>query len=781
MKRIKLILKKFWPVIAILGLWFVFAKPYFIDGLVPFPSGYLVDFFQPWSYLHGMPVKNNAMPDVITQIYPWKVATIDSWQQMQVPRWNPYQFAGNPHLANVQSAVFSPFNLLFLALPFIDGWSMLVLFQPLLAGLFMYLFLRSLRKSTSPLTTRTAALVGGLAFMFCGFIVAWMAYGTLGYAILYLPLILYGIEKWFQKPGILPFAIVSLSIPASIFSGHFQTSTYMLLAAFAYSMWKFCISDKERKEIARLKNLATLGFGAAIGLLLSLPQIFPAIQFYNQSIRSDLFGKGGEVIPWNYLITFISPDFFGNPVTRNDWFGHYAEWAGFVGVVPILLAIIALVNIRNSKHVQFWGVFGLIALLFAYSQTIVNGLTMLKIPVLSTSAASRIIVLVSFSIAVLSAFGLDTVRGYWNGSGQKIRVGWLAACFLTFILVVWGMLIFGNVFFVSDATPEQIQVAWSNFRLPSVLIVLTFSIILAVKMATAKKLFAKYAVTLGLFALIILAALDVFRFANKWMPFDPREYVYPSHTTIEYLQDFAGSHRVFGNFSNPVFGTFGLYGLEGYDPLYITRYGELVRAMDTGKKEVPERSVVTIPKHGKYTQQMFDLMGVKYLAHAKADGREVWAYPFWEYDDHYGVAVYGDDNYEVYENKKVYPRAFILYDYLVETNDQEILDAMFTEQVDLRHLVVLEEDPSISVDEKCLSTEYESTYDLFMYTANEVQVRIWSDCEGVLLLTDAYYPGWSVFVNDKKAKILRADYAFRAVAIPAGESVVKFVYEDWRF
>jgi hypothetical protein len=29
-----------------------------------------------------MPVKNNAMPDLITQIYPWKIQTIDSWKKV---------------------------------------------------------------------------------------------------------------------------------------------------------------------------------------------------------------------------------------------------------------------------------------------------------------------------------------------------------------------------------------------------------------------------------------------------------------------------------------------------------------------------------------------------------------------------------------------------------------------------------------------------------------------------------------------------------------------------
>lgn len=54
------------------------------------------------------------MPDVTTQIYPWKKLTIDTYKSGYIPVWNPYSFSGNPQLANFQTAVFSPFNILFL-------------------------------------------------------------------------------------------------------------------------------------------------------------------------------------------------------------------------------------------------------------------------------------------------------------------------------------------------------------------------------------------------------------------------------------------------------------------------------------------------------------------------------------------------------------------------------------------------------------------------------------------------------------------------------------------
>ncbi len=754
MRNIKSFFLKFWPILIILAIWFIFSSPYFLQQKVPFSSTYQVNFFSPWNAYPGFssPVKNNAMPDVISQIFPWKTFTIDTYKNLQIPLWNPYSFSGTPHLANYQSAVLSPFNLTFLILPFIDAWSFMVLRQPLLAGLFMFLCLRSLKIS------KEGSVVGSIAFMFCGFIVTWMAYETLAYAIVFLPLAIYAVEKYYQTSNNRFLILFSLTLPLSFFSGHFQISIYFFIFTLFYLLFKL-ITEKNRK-ISLMLFLYLI-----FGVLLSLPQLLPSIELYTKTLRSSIFQKI-EVIPWGYLPTFIAPDFFGNPVTRNDWFGHYAEWNAYIGLLPLMLSFYAIF-IKRTKVVLFFFLASIVTLLLSFQTPILDILVSLKIPVISTSAASRIIVIFSFCMSVLAGFGLDSLIEQIKDRKIKPVLYWFLSFLLIFIFI-WIIILF-KLFIPVD----KILISKQNFILPSIIFAFSFLVIFLSMIFLRTGRLKKYIFIFPLL-LILIVSFDLLRFSNKWMPFDPRDKMYPKIAVEDKLHEISGFNRVLSNLGGEATTYYKLPSVEGYDAVYIQRYGEFVKYLDKGEFGQSFRSVVQFPKRGLYTKEAVNFLGMKYVIHKVADGRSSWVFPFWEYEEGVFNRIYNDSYYEIFENKEAFPRAYLVNKYKVEADKVKILKLMFN-NTNLKEEVILEENPNIKLDDASGSAY------ILSYTPNKVKIKTDSKGNSLLFLSDSYYEGWNAYLDGKKTKIYRADYTFRAVYVPKGIHEVIFKYEPLSF
>ena len=57
-----------------------------------------------------------------------------------------------------------------------------------------------------------------------------------------------------------------------------------------------------------------------------------------------------------------------------------------------------------------------------------------------------------------------------------------------------------------------------------------------------------------------------------------------------------------------------------------------------------------------------------------------------------------------------------------------------------------------------------------------MQVDVPAGPPGLLVLTDAYYPGWQATVNERPASILATDVAFRGVIVGDAAATVVFTY-----
>lgn len=226
-------------------------------GWLPIPADTIVGMYHPWRDFFGnLPFKNYILTDPVRQQYPWRELVIDQLKHFQIPWWNPYNFAGTPLLANIQSAVFYPLNILFI-LPMPIAWSIYILSAPILGFIFMLVYLRNLRLE------KFAAIFGAIIFALCGFNIAWLENGVLTHTLLWLPLILWSIDR---KKSI----IFLLSLLISLLAGHWQTFFYVFIFSHVYLFLR-----------KRFKFLVS----SFVFLVLSLPQVLPSLQLINLSAR----------------------------------------------------------------------------------------------------------------------------------------------------------------------------------------------------------------------------------------------------------------------------------------------------------------------------------------------------------------------------------------------------------------------------------------------------------------------------------------------------------------
>ena len=718
----------------------IFFYPVWLYGRVPVPADTIVGMYHPWrdqvwdNYSNGVPFKNFLTTDPVRQLYPWRQLAIEIIRKGQLPLWNPYALTGIPLLANMQSAVFYPLNFLFFVTDFASAWQLLIILQPLLAAVFMYLYLRQL--GLKPIS----GLIAGLVFAFCGFSVSWLEWGTIIHSALWLPLVLLSIDKIISSPKKRWLSLFVFALACSFFAGHLQTFAYLFLFSSFYLIFRLW-----RKKIGSKKTFLLLSISYLLLLLVVSVQLVPTLELIKLSARNidqSEWQKAGWFIPWQNLVQFVAPDFFGNPTTLNYWgVFNYGEFIGYIGILPLMLAFIAVVSNRQ-KLVMFFTFSAVLALSFALPTPWAKLPFVLKLPFISSSQPTRLLFLVDFCLSVLAAFGVEKLI---NGKIKKK------------FLLFWPLL-YAALWLIVRV--DHLAVSQRNLILP------TLVAFAGLTLVVVSVRYPKFR-SLWLVLMVALVCFDLFRFAWKYTPFSQRNYLYPSTRIIDYLQAdpevfrfSAVDARLFPpNFTLP----YHLSAISGYDPLYLLRYGELVAALSRNKPDInPPFGFNRIISPETTSSRLLNLMNVKYLislTDLESENLEL---------------VMQEGASRLYLNHSYFPRAFLVHDWIIASGKQKAIELLFDEKINLRQTAVLETDqPAIGQTK----LDVNDTVEISRYAENSVQLKTNSSQVGILILTDTYFPGWRVTVDGQEKDILLAYYNFRGVRLPPGEHQVVFSYD----
>jgi O-antigen/teichoic acid export membrane protein len=397
-----------------------------------------------------LPPHNELLSDLVLENMVWKQFVVQSIENRELPLWNPHLFAGVPFLAAGQHSALYPLSAIFYVLPIDKAYGLFTVLQLWLAGLFMYLFGRTLRMGPF------SALIAGIVYQLSAFFLVSVVFSMIIAAAAWLPLLLAIIEIMVRKQeekGAGPFVpiiyvvIGAVALGVHILAGHPEILVYTLMVMALYALVRLLMLWR---RVGTWKPALRLGlwfaFMVGLGLGLGSVQFIPLIELVTQNFREGSVAYS-DVVGWAYptrqVLTFLLPDFFGNPAHHGYWdlvarqwvdvdrifwgIKNYVEAGSYVGILPLLLALVAVVPVKRKpdgskpaedrRHVWIFAALAAASLLLVFG-TPLYALLYYGLPgIKQLHSPFRWVFPYTLSIAVLAGFGARRLAALRRGYG----------------------------------------------------------------------------------------------------------------------------------------------------------------------------------------------------------------------------------------------------------------------------------------------------------------------------------------------------------------------------
>jgi len=272
-------------------------------------------------------------------------------------------------------------------------------------------------------------------------------------------------------------------------------------------------------------------------------------------------------------------------------------------------------------------------------------------------------------------------------------------------------------------------------------------------------------------ALVVACVASLLFFGRGFPPTVARAQFYPRSPFLEALARLRpdGRHLTFqsaGLQMNAETGAaYRLMEPVGYDAVSPLSVSRLLRAATDDSSMASAQW--KLPVRRDVDRRLLGLMAVEQFAHAASDPLAG------------ELSFESEPELQLTANEQYLPRARVVPDAVVEPDDARALDRLRDASFDPSTTVVLAQAPTDSIAERPAGPPAPARI-----TADEgdrLVVDVTGSAGGWLVLADTAFPGWEASVDGAARDVLRANVAFRAVPLRAGDRVVEFAYRPASF
>jgi hypothetical protein len=666
--------------------------------------------------------------------------------------WNPWQNCGEPSFGISSTGAWYPPNVFFLLTDPDTALRLVTVVNFAVAGISAYGLGRQLDLG------RVGALCLALSFELGTATVDLGTWGPqMGSTFVWMPAALLFCERLLRTATLAAAIGLGVSLALPLLPGFPQVVffTYQLVAL------RVVFELVTQRPPRPLRTVGYVLLGLAIAPLLLAVQLVPGIEMAAQSVRGGSL-SGAELTGGVGFLTWGG--FVKQLATRADLFNPILR-------VPAVAAAACWLRPATRRSALFYLLAGLLYFLLAFGPATPLFPVYAKLPLGTLFRdPGRFMWVTSFCFAVLVGLGADAMLSAAAAAGAWRRwspVVVTATALLALPLVMpnplktieWGL---GGLIVAA-----ALAVAVDARLRAAAAVACTLAVGLGVSLFYSKVL----PPALRWHAVRVLPTRKLIDGAQLWTneaflkrlaasltPQDRAFFVY-QHMDFRLMPKTASLLEI------PV--------VQDYEPQAARRYAEYFVLMRTG---VPLHDLNDFyyPRQSGVAQgfrkRLLDLAAGRYVvAAAPADNTSTVSPALVR------LAASDDRGLTVYENRQALARARFVPTAEVVPDPHGLLERLANGDDDLTQVALLDAPPPSGFLGEHGSTA-EASAEIVVDEPERVVVRVQTSRRGFLHLADQYFTGWRANVDGAPAPILRANYLFRAVEVPAGTSTVEFRY-----